>query len=182
MTDPIFETSSPRFALPLLFAGQAQKEGHVNEALARLDALLHLVLEGQLTAPPSSPQDGQCWLVGSGATGAWNGKAGQLACFCSGSWLFAQPRDGMIALDRQAGQIVRFAGGWHQASRPAVKAALCSAGAPSVRALGMRLAAWAGSVRARPVRQAARSEGSATASPRRRKISAACLTPVAPTG
>lgn len=120
MTDPIFETSSPRFALPLLFAGQAQKEGHVNEALARLDALLHLVLEGQLAAPPGSPQDGQCWLVGSGATGAWTGKAGQLACFCSGNWLFAQPRDGMIALDRQAGQIVRFAGGWHQASRPAV--------------------------------------------------------------
>lgn len=78
------------------------------------------MLEGQLAAPPGSPQDGQCWLVGSGATGAWTGKAGQLACFCSGNWLFAQPRDGMIALDRQAGQIVRFAGGWHQASRPAV--------------------------------------------------------------
>ena len=120
MTDPIFETSSPRFSLPLLFAGQAQKEGHVNEALARLDALLHLVLEGQLATPPASPQDGQCWLVGSSATGAWSGKAGQIACFCSGNWLFAAPRDGMIALDRQAGQLVRFAGGWHQASRPAV--------------------------------------------------------------
>ncbi len=118
MTDPIFETSSPRFGLPLLFAGQAQKEGHVNEALARLDTLLHLVLEAQLAAPPTSPQNGQCWLVGSNATGAWSGKSGQIACLCSGNWLFAQPRDGMIALNREAGQLVRFAGGWHQASRP----------------------------------------------------------------
>ena len=118
MTDPIFETSSPRFGLPLLFAGQAQKEGHVNEALARLDTLLHLVLEAQLATPPTSPQNGQCWLVGSSATGAWSSRSGQIACFCSGNWLFAQPRDGMIALNREAGQLVRFAGGWHQASRP----------------------------------------------------------------
>lgn len=119
MTDPIFETSSPRFALPLLFAGQAQKEGHVNEALARIDALLHPVIEGQLAAPPVSPVEGQCWLIAPAATGEWSGKSGQIACLSAGSWLFAAPRDGMFILDRQVGQQIRYVGGWQQAARPA---------------------------------------------------------------
>ena len=118
MTDPIFESTSPRFALPLLFAGQAQKEGHVNEALSRIDALLHLAIEGTQAAPPASPGEGQCWIVGSSATGSWTGKAGQIACFTSGNWLFAAPRDGIVALDRTSGQIVHYRGGWQQASRP----------------------------------------------------------------
>jgi hypothetical protein len=36
MSDPLtFENSSPRFGLPFLYVGQAQKEFYVNEALAR---------------------------------------------------------------------------------------------------------------------------------------------------
>ncbi len=42
MSDPVqFEGATPRFALPLLFAGQAQKEFFVNEALLRADMVLH---------------------------------------------------------------------------------------------------------------------------------------------
>lgn len=120
MSDPIFDSRSVRHDLPYLFAGQAQKEGYVNEALARIDALLHMTVEGTADSPPITAADGQCWLVGSAPTGAWTGHAGQIAALSSGNWLFFLPRDGMRILDRASGQEIRFAGGWQQPPRPAL--------------------------------------------------------------
>jgi hypothetical protein len=119
MTDPIsFLSASPRFGLPLLFAGQAQKEFFVNEALALADTLLHPAIEGEADSPPAEPEEGDCWLVGGEPTGAWAGEAGRLAAFQAGTWLFAAPRDGMRLLDRSTGQDIRYRGGWHRAEAP----------------------------------------------------------------
>jgi len=120
MTDPIlFESNSPRFGLPLLFAGQAQKEMFVNEALSLTDALLHCAIEGKATTPPVSPPDGAAWLVLAPATDDWLGREGDLACRQSGNWLFVTPRDGMRLLDKSTGQELRHHAGWLFPTAPA---------------------------------------------------------------
>lgn len=88
---------SDRLALPLLNAGQAQKEIYHNEALAMLDLLTHAAVEDHdIDTPPSSPSVGQCWIVGASPSGAWAGHAGELAGWTSGGWRFFAPRAGMI--------------------------------------------------------------------------------------
>jgi len=120
MTDPIvFETATPRFGLPLLFAGQAQKEAFVNEAHAIADGLLHCAISGEASAPPAIPQDGTAWLVGAAATGDWTGQDGRIALRQSGNWLFVDPRDGMRVLDNSTGQELRYRSGWQAPVAPA---------------------------------------------------------------
>lgn len=119
MTTPMFETRTARFDLPLLFAGQAQKESFVNETSARIDALLHGAIEGELAIPPVAPIDGQAWLVSGGASGDWLGQAGKIAARQAGNWLFFAPRDGMRLLNRASGQEIRYFGAWAAAVRPA---------------------------------------------------------------
>lgn len=120
MPDPVvFTSATPRHALPLLFAGQSQKEAFVNEAHALTDALLHPAIEGEASDPPAEPVEGECWLVGSAASGEWNGEDGKLACREAGNWLFVAPCDGLSVLDKSSGQQLRFCDGWQVAEPPA---------------------------------------------------------------
>ncbi len=85
-----------RLLLPLLAAGQAQKEVTHNEALVLIDALVQPVVQSIAPASvPASPAAGQCWIVGTGATGAWAGRDGALACWTGGGWRFAAAFEGM---------------------------------------------------------------------------------------
>jgi hypothetical protein len=87
---------SDRLALPLIVPGQAQKEMTHNEALSRLDITVQPVV--QAVAPtdvPANPQPGQCWIVGTGATGVWAGHDGALAAWTAGGWRFVEAFEGM---------------------------------------------------------------------------------------
>lgn len=105
---------SDRFALPLLSAGQAQKELYHNEAIAALDLLGHAsVISSGLSSPPSTPTLGQCWIVGASPTGAWSGHAHALAGWTGGGWRFVAPRAGMIVWDEANGYWIHHDGsGW----------------------------------------------------------------------
>lgn len=90
--------NSTKLGLPLLTASQSQKHVTHNEAINKLDILVQLnVLDRDLTAPPGSPVDGACYIVGSGATGAWATKDLNVAAYQSGVWKFFAPYEGWIA-------------------------------------------------------------------------------------
>ena len=60
--------------LPYIMPSQAQKHVTHNEAIRLLDGLVHLaVRDRDLSAPPDTPDDGACYIVGGAASGAWNG-------------------------------------------------------------------------------------------------------------
>ncbi len=87
---------SPRLSLPLLAAGQAQKEMIVNEALTAIDISVggH-ALSADLSTPPSDPEPGQCWIVADDAVGPWAGRDGHVAGWTAGGWRFVDPPRGM---------------------------------------------------------------------------------------
>ena len=82
--------------------------------------MLHGAIEAEQVAPPAAPADGQAWLVGVGASGAWLGQTGKIAARQSGNWLFVTPRDGVKLLNRTSGQEMRYFGGWKTVARPAL--------------------------------------------------------------
>jgi len=104
-------TQTDRLALPLLAAGQAQKELSHNEALLLLDIGSQPVVESaDLATPPSTPVAGQCWIVAPSATGDWTGKDGALAGWTAGGWRFLTPGVGWRAWVVDRGLEMRFDG------------------------------------------------------------------------
>lgn len=84
--------------LPLMEAAQSQKHVTHNEALLILDAVVQLsVISDSVTAPPGGAADGDRYIVGSGATGAWDDKDLNVAVRLDGAWTFLVPKDGWIA-------------------------------------------------------------------------------------
>lgn len=91
-------TVTPRLSLPLLAAGQAQKHVTHNDALVRLDALIHLVVDSRTQLePPVSPSELSAYIVPAGAAGVFAGHTDQVALFEDGGWTFLMPRTGWQA-------------------------------------------------------------------------------------
>tara|TARA_R110002033_G_scaffold85410_9_gene135719 strand:+ start:196 stop:645 length:450 start_codon:yes stop_codon:yes gene_type:complete len=82
-----------RYEIPLLATGQAHKELFHNEALTRIDFLLHptvQAIEVDPTAIVAVP--GQSWIVGTDAIGDWLGHDDQIAGWTGNGWLFIPPQ------------------------------------------------------------------------------------------
>ncbi|MDX9690348.1 MAG: DUF2793 domain-containing protein [Proteobacteria bacterium] len=103
-------TTSPKLGLAYIVASQAQKEVTHNEALNDLDTLCQLsVKDRHLTTSPASPEEGDAYIVPSGATGDWSGHEGAIACYYSG-WVFKTPKAGFIAFVQDEAKFVAFNG------------------------------------------------------------------------
>ena len=108
MSDTLFDSSTPRYSLPLLFVGQSHKEGFVNEIASRIDALLFLAIEGEADFPPTTSTEGESWLVRATPSGEWVGHARHIASRQGGNWLFTAPAFGMRLFDKSKNQDMYF--------------------------------------------------------------------------
>ena len=113
MTDPVqFPSRTDTIGLPLLFAGQAQKEFFINQAFSQIDTMLRGAVAGEFDLPPAGPADGTAYIVGSNAQNEWDGREGMLALRIAGSWQFVPPQRGMHVFDRTAGCMRIFRNEW----------------------------------------------------------------------
>jgi len=104
---------TPNLALVPVASAQSQKHVTVNEAFARLDAATQLTVKDQTrTAPPLASDDGDRYLIASGASGAWASHDGEIAAWDAGAqgWIFLDPREGwqVWVIDEQ--QLLRYDG------------------------------------------------------------------------
>jgi hypothetical protein len=115
--------ASPRFALPYIVPGQAQKEQYHNEAVLLADLLLHACVEGGPDpTPPGDPEPGQAWLVASPAAGAWNGRDHCIAGWTESGWRFVAPVAGMSVWKKDAGLWAHWTGSsWSSGEVPAAR-------------------------------------------------------------
>ncbi len=102
-----------RLALPLIAAGQAQKDVTHNEALARLDHLVALaVVSRSAAAPPAAPATGDVHIVPAAAAAAWGAAAGSLMAWQGNGWLAVTPLPGQVALVRDEAIMLVHNGSW----------------------------------------------------------------------
>ncbi|TAD75872.1 MAG: DUF2793 domain-containing protein [Sphingomonadales bacterium] len=119
MSEPIaFPAATPALGLPLLIAGQSQKEFFVNQALCLLDALHARAVTASRSTPPASVDDGESFRILATATGVWAGHDGRIAVRVGGDWHFVVPTEGMQIFDRDAGRLLVFRSQWRPAIAP----------------------------------------------------------------
>jgi hypothetical protein len=82
------DTSEPNTGIPYVASQQSSPEITCNEAFNMLAMLAAGVVIAQTDAPPGSPVDGGCYLVGAAGSGAWTGYDNCLAGYYGGTWLF----------------------------------------------------------------------------------------------
>lgn len=106
--------TSPILSLPYIQPSQAQKHVTHNEALRQLDAVVQLaVISAELTTPPVTPQEGDRYIVATGATDIWSGQDTAVAVWADSAWTFHRPLVGWRADVQGSGAALRFDGtGW----------------------------------------------------------------------
>ena len=106
--------------LPLLASSQAQKYQTVNEALTRLDHLVMLGVKSRsLQTPPVAAQEGDRYIVPTGATGDWAGQTVKLAIRVNGGWDLVTPLMGWRAyVEDEELEVVYSSGAWAQLTYP----------------------------------------------------------------
>lgn len=95
-------TTSDRMGITELASSQLSRSATVNAGTATLEtgAGSFAVVAVGTNTPPGSPVAGQAWVIGTSPTGAWSGKAANVARYYNSSWVFIPPIEGYRAYDQ----------------------------------------------------------------------------------
>lgn len=133
-------TTTPKLGANELALAQSIPESTVNDAVRLLEqgAFLFAVKDKDLTAPPGSPADGDAYIVAASPTGAWAGKAKNIAFWQTVTgWRFIAPLEGMHADVADENALYRYDGAaWGTAAGGAVAWELLVAISDETTALG----------------------------------------------
>jgi len=105
--------TTARLKIPYVLPSQAQKHVTVNEAFAKLDAMVQLsAISATTQTPPTTPNDGDTFLLPAGSLADWAGQDGQIATYDKNIWSFVTPLDGWTCYVTDTDQLYRYLGAW----------------------------------------------------------------------
>lgn len=92
--------------------GESGWDQQMDENLRAIGALLHLEVLSRDVDDPStlSPEDGDRYLIPSGATGVWDGQDGKIARYMDGEWELHTPKAGWRCVIVDENVLVRYDG------------------------------------------------------------------------
>lgn len=107
-------SNTPHLNITLLSQAQSQKEVTINLAIQILEALQNTgVISMALSTPPSSPNEGDLYVVKATGTGSWASQDGNFAYFINGGWIFLVPLAGMTTYDLNTSTLYVYNSGFH---------------------------------------------------------------------
>ncbi len=102
---------TPNLNLPYIMPAQAQKHVTHNEAIRMLDVLIQLsAISASLPSPPSTPLNGERYIVPPNPESDWAGQSANIATFQDNSWAFLTPQTGWQCWVEETQQIMIFDG------------------------------------------------------------------------
>lgn len=103
--------TTPVISIPEMASDQNQKYLTFNSAMRRLDGLVNLTIFNRTTTtPPGSPSEGDRYIVGGSATGAWASQDDKVAIYIGSAWEFVTPSEGWLAYDQTENEIIIYDG------------------------------------------------------------------------
>jgi hypothetical protein len=115
---PSFSDTTANLGLPLLFAGQAQKEFCINQSLAILDSAITATVLDSGPVPPAAWNDGDMFRVTSDPANGWEDQQDAIAIAVAGGWVFVRPRYGQRVFDQSADRLLIYRSEWSSADEP----------------------------------------------------------------
>lgn len=91
-------SSTANLNIPFVKASQAQKHVTVNQSFEIMDTVVQLsVLSRTAITPPSTPADGDRYIVPDGSTGTWSEETNNVAVWSDNTWIYFPPVNGWRA-------------------------------------------------------------------------------------